>query len=88
MATVVKIGYSLSKQEKKAMQHVLEKYTGAPTHHYEVHASLGVPGWVALFPDEALYLAGIIQPYYSFLADQLREHPYFKEKKQDDLRTL
>ena len=71
----MKAQFNFSEAEKDGMLKVLAKYPIAPSHHHEIAEMLKVDGSTVLSPGEALYLAGIVQPYYSFLAQRLRHHP-------------
>jgi hypothetical protein len=71
----MKVQFDFELTEKIAMLEVLGKYTDVAPHHQEVVESLKLAGSTVLFPDEARYLAGIVRPYYSFLADRLENHP-------------
>jgi len=70
-----KLQFDFTPAQKAGMLKVLGKYPIAPDHHFEIANSLQVDGTTVLFPDEALYLAGIVEPYYCFLAERLRSHP-------------
>lgn len=83
----LKLQYPFSKTNKVSMTAILDKYSSAPPHHDAVRAALQVPGDVMLWRHEALYLAGIVQPYYARLSDRLRSHPG-DEGLTDFLQTL
>jgi hypothetical protein len=57
------------------MLNILGKYTGAPAHHEEVANRLKVDGETVLWKEQAVYLAGVIYPYYSFLTVRILAHP-------------
>lgn len=78
----MKAQFDFSDVEKRAMLSILGKYPTAPEHHHEVKASLSVGGSTVLWPDEVMYLAGIVGPYYSFLAERLLSHPAVERQRK------
>jgi len=71
----MKLVFDFSPAQKMSMLRILDKYPVASSHHSEIRECLQVDGSTVLWPDEALYLAGIVEPYYSFLGQRLRNHP-------------
>ncbi|HUW29980.1 MAG TPA: hypothetical protein VM223_00050 [Planctomycetota bacterium] len=69
------LSFDFTKTEKDSLLCVCRKYAGAPPHHYEVTNALLTPGSTVLNEREARYLAGIVRPYYSFLAERIEAHP-------------
>ena len=69
------LSFDFTKTEKESLLCVCRKYAGAPPHHYEITNALLTPGSTVLNEREARYLAGIVRPYYSFLAERIEAHP-------------
>ena len=69
------LSFDFSKTDKESLLRVMRKYTNAPPHHEYVTNTLTVPGPTVLGKMEARYLAGIVRPYYSFLAERIEAHP-------------
>ena len=69
------LSFDFSETDKESLLRVMRKYTDAPPHHEHVTNTLTVPGPTVLGEMEARYLAGIVRPYYSFLAERIEAHP-------------
>ena len=74
------LSFDFTKTEKESLLCVCRKYAGAPPHHYEITNALLTPGSTVLNEREARYLAGIVRPYYSFLAERIEAHPLLTGK--------
>jgi len=70
--------FNFSPAEKDGMLQILGKYDQAPDHHSEIANDLHVDGSTVLWPEDALYLAGIIVHYYVFLTQRILDHPAVK----------
>jgi hypothetical protein len=74
---IMRLQFNFLNDEKECMLRVLAKYSTAPDHHSEIIEKLKVDGSTVLSKMEARYLAGVICPYYVFLADRIFSHPCF-----------
>ena len=75
LITPVGLVFDFTPIQKECMLNVLAKYPDAPCHHEGIANCLRVDGSTVLWVGQAIYLAGIICPYYSFLTERILRHP-------------